>query len=185
RAHYEIAAGNFEKAKSLLSTMETFANHGLFPEQIWDTDDIPEKELYLGKHSGSALPLVWAHAEYIKLCWSLKHKKVFDMPMHTWERYVQNKKQVDWEVWRFKSPCHTISKKKFLRIETMSPAIVNWSIDGWVTINETASHDTGLGVHVADLPAGATKEGNILFTFYWPDAQCWENKDFEVQSTDF
>ncbi len=184
RAHYEIAAGNFDKATSLLKSMEAFANHGLFPEQVWDTADIPELELYSGQHSGSALPLVWAHAEYIKLCCSLKHKKVFDMPMHTWERYVQNKTQVDWEVWRFESPCHTISRKKFLRIETMSPALVSWTVDGWQTTNETASHDTGLGVHITDLPTGATKEDNILFTFYWPDVKHWENKDFEIKTTD-
>jgi glucoamylase len=90
RAHYEIAAGNFDKAESLLKTMEAFANNGLFPEQIWDTMDIPKEELFLGKQTGSALPLVWAHAEYIKLCWSLKHKTVFDMPLHTRERYIQN-----------------------------------------------------------------------------------------------
>ena len=66
RAHYEIAAGNLDKAKELLNTMESFANNSLFPEQIWDTVDIPEKGLFLVKHSGSAMPLTWAHAEYIK-----------------------------------------------------------------------------------------------------------------------
>lgn len=45
RAHYEIAADNFEKAESLLKTMEAFANHGLLPEQVWDADDIPERGL--------------------------------------------------------------------------------------------------------------------------------------------
>ncbi|MEO8569598.1 MAG: glucan 1,4-alpha-glucosidase [Ginsengibacter sp.] len=181
RAHYEIAAGNFEKAKSLLKTMEAFANHGLLPEQIWDTDDIPQHELYLGKHSGSALPLVWAHAEYIKLCWSLRHKKVFDMPLHTRERYIQNKTKVDWETWSFEYRCNSISKKKWLRIETLSSAIVRWSIDNWKTTNETTTRDTGLGIHFADVHTGATNPGNMLFTFYWQDAQCWEQKNFEVQ----
>jgi glucoamylase len=180
RAHYEIAAGNFEKAELLLKTMEAFANHGLFPEQVWDTDDIPERGLYLGKHTGSALPLVWAHAEYIKLCWSLRHKKVFDMPLYAQERYIQNKIKVDWIVWRFDYPRNSISKKKFLRIEILSPAIVRWSIDGWKTANETATRDTGLGIHAADLLTKAINEGDILFTFYWQDAQHWENNDFKI-----
>lgn len=183
RAHYEIAAGNFDKATSLLKTMEAFANNGLLPEQVWDAEDIPALELYLGKQSGSALPLVWAHAEYIKLCWSLKHKKVFDMPLHTWERYIKNKTQVDWEVWRFESTCKTLFKKKFLRIETFTPTLVSWSVDTWQTTNKTASRDIGLGVHVVDLPVDTIKEGNIQFTFYWPDVKRWENKDFEVQIT--
>ncbi len=180
RAHYEIEAENFKKAAALLKTMEAFANHSLLPEQIWDTDDIPERDLYLGKHSGSALPLVWAHAEYIKLCWSLRHKKVFDMPLHTRERYIQNKIKVDWEVWRFEYPCNSIAKNKRLRIETLSSAIVWWSIDDWKTTNETATLNTGLGVHVADLPTKTVNEANILFTFYWQDAQHWENNDFKI-----
>ncbi len=180
RAHYEIAAGNFKQATALLKTMEAFANHGLLPEQVWDTDDIPEQGLYLGKHTGSALPLVWAHAEYIKLCWALRHKKVFDMPMHTQERYIQNENKVDWEVWRFDYPCNSIPKNKRLRIETLSSAIVRWTIDDWTTKNEITTRDTGLGVHVADLPSGTFKESDILFTFFWQDIQHWENKDFRI-----
>lgn len=180
RAHYEIAAGNYKKAESLLKTMEAFANHGFFPEQIWDTEDIPEQSLFLGKHTGSALPLVWAHAEYIKLCSSLKHKKVFDLPLHTQERYIQNKPGTDWEVWRYKYPCNTISKTKYLRIEVLTPAVVHWTIDGWATKNETNTHDTTLGIHLVNLPAKTFNEGEILFTFYWLDSQRWENNDFKV-----
>ena len=180
RAHYEIAAGNFDKAADLLKTMEAFSNHGLFSEQIWDTHDMPEKELYSGKHSGSAMPLVWAHAEYIKLCCSLRDKKVFDMPMHTQERYIQHKAIVDWEVWRFEHPRYTIPANKQLRIETMAPAIIHWSCNGWETTNETATRNTGIGIYEADLNTQAEKHQNILFTFYWPDVKHWENKDFKV-----
>lgn len=180
RAHYEIASGNFKKATALLKTMEAFANHGLLPEQIWDTDDIPEHDLYLGKHSGSALPLVWAHAEYIKLCWSLRHKNVFDMPQHTRERYIENEIKVNWKVWRFEYPCNSISKNNTLRIETLSSAIIRWTVDRWITTNEITTRDTGLGMHVADLVTNNFKDVDILFTFFWQDAQCWENKNFSV-----
>lgn len=180
RAHYEIAAGNYEKAESLLKTMEAFANHGLFPEQIWDTDDIPEQSLYLGKRTGSALPLVWAHAEYIKLCCSLKHKKVFDLPLHTQERYIQNKPETGWEVWRFEHRRVTIPKNKYLRIEVLTPAVVRWSIDGWATINETTTSDTSLGIHFVNLLTKNSSVGEILFTFYWLDSKCWENNDFKI-----
>ena len=37
-------------------------------------------ELFLGRASGSAMPLVWAHAEYLKLCRSLRDGEVFDRP---------------------------------------------------------------------------------------------------------
>ena len=39
---------------------------GMLPEQVWDHDDLPQLEV-LGQSAGSAQPLVWAHAEYLKL----------------------------------------------------------------------------------------------------------------------
>jgi glucoamylase len=68
RAHFELMAGRTDEAKTLLTAMETFANEGgLISEQVWDSPDIPKHELQLGRPSGSAMPLVWAHAEYVKL----------------------------------------------------------------------------------------------------------------------
>ena len=113
RAHYEIAAGNYAYAKELIKAMESFADHGLLPEQIWDTDDIPDKDLYFGKHSGSAIPLTWAHAEYIKLCTSLKNKKVFDMPAQTEERYIKQKTKSSVCVWRFTNQVKQLDKGKY------------------------------------------------------------------------
>ena len=103
------------------------------------------------------------------------------MPLHTQERYIQNKNKVDWEVWSFEYPCISLSKKKWLRIETLSSAMVWWSVDNWESTNETSTCDTGLGIHFADLHTSATNHDNIRFTFYWQDAECWEQKDFEVQ----
>jgi glucoamylase len=72
RAHYELAAGRITEAKRLLTTLESFANDsGLISEQVWDSPDIPERELHFGRPSGSAMPLVWAHAEHLKLQRSL------------------------------------------------------------------------------------------------------------------
>ena len=38
-----------------------------------------------------------------------------------------------------------------LRVETLAPAVVHWSVDGWRTVHDTYTSDTTLGVHVADL----------------------------------
>ncbi|MGH9141225.1 MAG: glycoside hydrolase family 15 protein, partial [Vicinamibacterales bacterium] len=72
RAHYELAAGHAAEAHRLLGAMEAQAgNSGLIPEQIWDTAAIPDKDLFPGRPTGSARPLVWAHAEHVKLLRSL------------------------------------------------------------------------------------------------------------------
>jgi glucoamylase len=66
RAHYELAAGRTKLAEALLRVMEDSTDEsGLIPEQVWDAEDIPALELFRGKSTGSARPLVWAHAEYI------------------------------------------------------------------------------------------------------------------------
>ena len=89
RAHYEIAAGNIDRARQLLDTFEKLsAQTGLFPEQVWDGDDIPERNLKFGSPTGSARPLAWAHAEYLKLLRSLRDGRVFDMPRQAHTRYL-------------------------------------------------------------------------------------------------
>jgi glucoamylase len=88
RAHYEIAAGNFDYAQKLLESMTKFSSNGFLAEQVWDADDIPQRNLVRGQPTGSAMPLTWAHSEYIKLCRSLEDKRVFDMPVSVYERYV-------------------------------------------------------------------------------------------------
>ena len=40
---------------------------GLLPEQVWDAAPIPALGLAPGRPSGSAMPLLWAHAEFLKL----------------------------------------------------------------------------------------------------------------------
>ena len=92
RAHYELLAGRPEEARRLCRAMESFAcDSGLLPEQIWDTDDIPGLGLFFGRPSHSARPLVWAHAEHIKLLRSLRDGAVFDLPPASYERYVRRR----------------------------------------------------------------------------------------------
>ena len=90
RAHYELAAGRPDVAVQLLGVMRAQASDGgMLPEQVWDGADIPERELFNGRPTGSAMPLVWAHAEYAKLVRSLHDGRVFDMPQQPYERYVR------------------------------------------------------------------------------------------------
>lgn len=181
RGHYEVAAGNIEKAKVLLKAMEDFSNNGLIPEQVWDSDDIPEKELFKGKHSGSAMPLAWAHSEYIKLSTSIQDKKVFDMPTQTYERYVVKKTISPYTIWRFNDRCRKISKEKTLRIEVMSEAVIHWTDDNWNTVKDTHTKNTGTGVFIGDIDIRESSADHILFTFFWTGSNKWENQNFSIE----
>lgn len=183
RAHYELAAGRSKAAAQLQQALESFANEGgLLPEQVWDAPDIPERELFCGRPAGSAMPLVWAHAEYVKLCRSLQEGRVFDMPPQPVQRYQIHHTQSRYTAWRFNHKIRTLSAGQILRLETLAPAVVHWSDDGWQTSHDTETRETGLGVHLADLPtADLGAETTIDFTFYWPEARRWEESDFRVQ----
>jgi glucoamylase len=182
RAHFELLAGQVGRAKGLLAAMESFANEGgLIPEQIWDSPNLPQHHLFFGKPSGSAMPLVWAHAEYIKLRRSLRDGHVFDLPPQTVQRYLVEKTVSPRMVWRFNHKLRSIPAGKSLRVETLAPTVVHWSIDDWKTHQDTKSRDAGLGLHVADLATQSLRDGQeIRFTFYWPGAGHWEGKNFVV-----
>ena len=182
RAHYELVAGRVEKAKQLLAALEFFANKGgLISEQVWDMPDIPERELHLGRPSGSAMPLVWAHAEYLKLLRSLRDERLFDLPPQTAQRYLFKKNISPRMVWRFNHKIRWMPYGKTLRVETLAPAVIHWSADNWNTVHDVTAHDVGLGIYVADLLTNALPEGKtITFTFYWPEVDHWQGADFIV-----
>ena len=183
RAHYELAAGRREEAVRLLHALEAFAGDGgLLPEQVWDSADLPARELYFGRPSGSAMPLVWAHAEYIKLRRSLADGRIFDMPPQTAERYLVERRQAAFVSWRLNHKCRTCQADRALRIETTRPGIVRWSADGWKTLADVETRDTGIGMFVADLPTSALSVGaTVRFTFRWADSDRWEGDDFAVE----
>ena len=182
RAHYELAAGRTEAAEALLEVMELSTEGSrLLPEQVWDGADMPQLELFFGKPSGSACPLVWAHSEYIKLRRSLRDKKIFDQPPQTVQRYLVEKKKSSHFSWRFNNKCKCMPHGKKLRLELLSPAQVHWSVDAWQTSQDTKTRDTGLGVHSVDLPSEQLASGaQIIFTIYWELENRWEGRNYFV-----
>jgi glucoamylase len=183
RAHYELAAGHREEAVRLLHALEAFASDGgMIPEQIWDAEDIPEKELYCGRPSGSAMPLVWAHAECVKLRRSLHDGTVFDMPAQTVQRYLKEHTGSLLAIWRFNHKCQSMPTGMILRVEVLDAAVVHWSSDRWQTSHDVTAKDTDLGVHIADLPTGSLSAGTTLtFTLFWIEKNRWEGMDYEVR----
>jgi glucoamylase len=184
RGHYALAAGNLDRAKQLLEAMGGFSSQvGFLPEQVWDRDDLPDRALFRGRPSGSAMPLAWAHAEYIRLLRSIRDGQLFDQPPDTRERYVQNQAKSNLCLWRFDHQCDSIFAGRKLRIELMAPAVVHFSTNDWHSANDIETQDTGLGFHLVDLPVQQLKAGSKLrFTFRWPEAENrWEGKDFELE----
>lgn len=179
RAHYELLAGRHEEAVRLLQAMEQFAGDGgLLPEQVWDRHDIPERGLYLGRPSGSAMPLAWAHAEYIKLRRSLADGRVFDTPELTRRRYIEEKTGSPLVIWDLSHRRPEMPPGKILRIQTNAPARITWKTDRHDG-GRVSTRDSGLGVHFADLPTDRLPEESVVqFEFdsikaKWVDKRNW------------
>ena len=183
RAHYELAAGRRSEAEALLTMMEscTVGQSRLLPEQVWDADDIPSLELFRGKPTGSACPLVWAHSEYVKLRRSLRDGKIFDQAPQTVRRYQVEKPTRQFSGWRINNKARSLPRHKKLRIKLLNSALVHWSLDGWKSSQDTNTRDTGLGLHILDLPTASLPPGSqVVFTFYWKQESRWEGKDYTV-----
>jgi glucoamylase len=183
RAHYALAGGHRDEAEALLTVMEnsTVGQSRLLPEQVWDSADLPALELFRGKPTGSACPLVWAHSEYIKLRRSIRDNKVFDQPPQTVQRYLIQKRGRPHCGWRFNNKIRTIPRNQTLRIALLTPARVRWSIDNWKTSHDTDTRDTGLDIYTLHLPtASLPPGGQVVFTFFWPTENRWEGTDYTV-----
>ncbi len=182
RAHYELAAGARAAAEALLASIEAHGSPGaMLPEQVWDGPPIPQRELFPGKPSGSAMPLVWAHAEHIKLLRSLADGAVFDTPPQTVRRYVQNKHTPRCLSWRPGWQSHEIPSGRVLRVELPEAAVVVWNDGRSEKWSDVATSDTGLGVHVVELTTEEIPTGSAL-TFTWRRLRddSWIGQNFTV-----
>jgi glucoamylase len=89
RGQYEIAAGNLAAARSRLDTMAGFANDGrMIAEQVWDRKESPGPAFRFGAGTGSATPLAWSMAQFIRLAMNLKHGRNLETPAVVTQRYL-------------------------------------------------------------------------------------------------
>ncbi|MCA9158426.1 MAG: hypothetical protein KDA72_08875, partial [Planctomycetales bacterium] len=181
RAHYEMAAGH--DCEEYVKAIESFAGPmGLLPEQIWDEEDKPEAHLQFGKSTGSAMPLMWAHSEYVKLLRSRRDGRVFDLIDIVQQRYCDSDDaNPPIEIWKFNSQPRLTRRDEMLRIQARDPFRLRWSDDNWNTTHELESNSPGMDFHYVDLQPDQRHGDHITFTFYWSDADRWEGQNYTIQ----
>ncbi|HYG60006.1 MAG TPA: hypothetical protein VD902_18220, partial [Symbiobacteriaceae bacterium] len=180
RAHYELAAGR--EISPFIRSLERFATvTGMLPEQVWDEADRPALGLYLGRPTGAAMPLMWAHAEYIKLLRSAYDRQVFDRIEPVYDRYVLNRRPAEpLEIWKRNRRPQAVARGTRLRVQAGAPFRLRWSADNWATVHDTAATATGVEMYFVDLPADLEQVAPYRFTFYWTREDRWEGEDFAV-----
>ena len=90
RGEYEVARGDLTTAGMRLDAMMAFANDGMMiPEQVWDRNESPRPELRFGEGTGSATPLAWSMAQFIRLAINIKQGHNVETPNATTLRYLK------------------------------------------------------------------------------------------------
>jgi len=180
RGHYEIAAGR--DATPYLRALENFSQGiGLIPEQIWDGPDLPNHYLRFGGTTDAAMPLLWAHSEYVKLHRSAADRQVFDLVEAAYERYVKGSGEREtMEVWKSNRQVETVPAGTLLRLQANSPFLLHWTSDDWQSSTDVRSQGTAIGIEFVDIPLPKKQKTPIQFTFLWLEEDRWEGKDYKV-----
>ena len=127
------------------------------------------------------MPLVWAHAEFVKLACSRALGRPVDRPARVWARYGGKRPEIDYAIWTFAMRIRRLSAGHSLTIALTAPARIHWGVDNWRETHDIETRDSGLGLHVADLPvAGRSAGETIQFTFFWLDSRTWQGEDYAI-----
>ena len=181
RGHYELAAGR--TAAEYVKSMECLATAThLIPEQSWAGLAIPEHGMENGRPAGSAAPLAWAHAEYIKLLRSANDGKVYDLIPEVAKRYGQGRPQAPVvEYWLFGCPTGQVPPGVTLRVIAEAEFELRFSLDEWASATQERSKASEIGMYYQDVQIAPSSQATCSFTFFWSDAAKWEGRNFEVR----
>jgi len=180
RGHYELAAGR-DALPYLEAMAKMSGDGGMLPEQIWDTEALATRALRPGRPSGSAMPLAWTHAEFIKLFISRQRGQPLDRPAAVWRRY-QGQRPVSRDAfWLPQAPIRELAPGSTLIVGLYEPGSIHWGVDDWQATQNVLTQDIGLGLHVARLATHDLRNGQrIFFTYQNSQTGAWVGRDYTV-----
>ena len=180
RGHLALANG--EPVAEYVLALEACAGSELIlPEQVWDGRDIPRQGLLRGRATGSASPLGWAHAEYLKLLIAFATAELPDRVELAHRRYAVQPPPEPALVWTPAHPIRTVPEGRSVRIQCGRPGEVIWTADGGMTSRTVPTEDTRLGLWAADLPLQRLRPGTaVQWTVHYDDGT-WEAEDYQLR----
>src|SRR3954470_10913954 len=90
RGEYAVASG--KDPTPYLDAMQKMANNGhMLGEQVWDRKDSPDPNRFqFGEATGSATPLNWTCAQFVRLAVAAEDKKLPETPAIVAEHFIHN-----------------------------------------------------------------------------------------------
>jgi glucoamylase len=177
RGHYALQAG--EAVTPYLEAMCCMTGTGgLIPEQVWDRAALTSKGLEPGKPSGSAMPLVWAHAEFLKLLYSQASGKPLELLNVVAARYG-TPPTLTVQHWRKDVPLSVMRRGRQLMIERDQPFTLHYSTDAWKTVADVAATPLPFGLFGVLLDTQGFEQ--LVWTLYYPHLVTWEGQNYDLQ----
>jgi glucoamylase len=127
------------------------------------------------------MPLMWAHAEYIKLLRSAADGRPFDLIPEVAERYLGARAHIPLEVWKSNRMIRSVPAGTRLRVQAAAPFILHWSKDEWSHVADSRAQATSIGIYFVDIELDRTDLAPVRFTFFWLDDGRWEGRDHAVE----
>jgi glucoamylase len=127
------------------------------------------------------MPLMWAHAEYIKLVRSVHDGVVFDLVPEAAVRYRDSKQgltKIDF--WCHNHPIPEMDGGRTLRIVASDSFRLRWTSTEWRDQHDTFSSAVIRGLEFVDIPVSPGQRAPIRFTFFWTAGQNWQGRDYSV-----
>jgi len=180
RGHYQLAAGQ-DPLPELESMVRMAGVGSMLPEQVWEHPPLPGRGLYPGRPSGSAMPLAWAHAEFIKLVVSRCQGAPFDRSNRVWQRYHGEAPEARVAIWLAQAPLTTVAPGQRLLVCLREPATVHWGVNGWQNVRDTPTGEATLGHFNAELAIEGLEPGaTVEFTCRSRRDGTWLGRDFRI-----
>ena len=180
RGHYDLQLG-IDPLPYLETMSQMTGPWGMIPEQVWDAQPIAARELRPGKPTGSAMPLVWAHAEFLKLLAARELLRPIELLDVVLARYGQRRESAAWH-WRHEMPFDTLPQRCDLIIEAGMPFVLHLGFDGWRDTQDRWSKPLPFGRHgVRFMAAELAVRRQVDFTCYFLEQSQWEGINHEVR----
>ena len=179
RGHLALDAGE-DGGRELRAMLACASAGGLLPEQVWDSDPIPERGLYPGRPSGSAMPLLWTHAEFLKLWAARRSGRPVERLGVVEGRYGRSRPRPKAMRWRADVPFAALPPDTDLVVVEDWPFTLHFGTDGWQDVREIEAAEGAFGLWNARVPA-ANLKGRSSLEFTRRHGSGWEGTDHALR----
>jgi glucoamylase len=179
RGHLALQSGT-ECLEYLQTMWNCGSSGGLLPEQVWDSAPIASRGLSPGRPSGSAMPLLWTHAEFLKLLIARAQGRPLEL-LREVEQHFLNPDicRVLARHWRSDVSIAGVEAGLNLVIEDTRPFVLHVGFDGWQDVADRQAVPGPFALWSVTLTATELKKRQIVnFTRKYTNR--WEGTDHRV-----